>query len=50
MKRLIVTYGRGYGSHKTDFEIEDDTSPEEIEELAKDVALDRFDCSFKVEG
>lgn len=48
MKRVVVKYGCGFGRHEDHFEVEDDASSEEIEEMARDVAMEKFDWGFEV--
>lgn len=48
MKRVIFTYSIGYGRHKDDMEVNDDTPDAEIEELVRDAVLEKLDWSWKV--
>lgn len=50
MKHIIIRYGCGYGTHTTDFEIEDDATDEEIEQAAQDAAMERFEWSYSIDG
>jgi len=49
MKTIKVTYGCGFGRHHDSFEVDDDATEEEIEQMAQDIALEHFDWSFTVE-
>lgn len=48
MKRIIIKYGIGYGSHEIDLELEDDLTDEEIEQSVQDTVMARLDWSWKV--
>lgn len=50
MKRIIIKYGIGYGSHETDMEVEDDATEEQIEEWVRDCVMERLDWHWVTEG
>jgi hypothetical protein len=49
MKRVIVKYGVGYGSHEMDLEFEDAATDEEIESDVEAAVTERLDWSWKLE-
>lgn len=49
MRRVVVRYGIGYGRHELDFELEDGTTDEEIEEEVRVAVMERLNWSWKVE-
>lgn len=50
MKTINVRYGIGYGTHTFDFEVEDDSTPEEIEEDVRQAVEERLWWSHEVDG
>ena len=49
MKRVIIKFGCGYGSHETDLDFEDDATDEEIERDVEQAVMERVDWSWRAE-
>ena len=50
MRRIIIRYNIGFGSHTTDMDVEDDASEEEIESSVEEAVMERLDWSWREEG
>lgn len=48
MRIVRFSYGVGYGQHEDSFEVDDEATNEEIEEMVFQTVMDRLDWGFEV--
>lgn len=48
MKTVNFTYGIGFVRHRDSFEVDDECTEEEIEQMVQDVVMEKLDWGFEV--